>query len=77
MPQNWRLKIAEKHASISVRTMTEVFNLRNKKAENVSAVWGTINEALNEARQFSLAEKVKNYISSCSALDNVIQNNNQ
>lgn len=74
LPQNWRLKIAEKHAGVSVRQITEVFNLRSKNPDQVAIVWGTINEALNAANQTRLADRVQQHIAFCTALNNVIQN---
>ena len=74
LPQNWRLKIAEKHTDISLRQITEVFNLRSKNPDQVAKVWGTINEALNAAEQYDLATRVQKHISFCNVLCNVLQN---
>lgn len=73
LPQNWRTKLAEKHATLTLRHITEVFNLRSKNPDSVRLVWGTINEALKSAEQYNMAAKVQNHISLCTALDNVIQ----
>jgi hypothetical protein len=73
LPQNWRLKMAETHSTLTLRHITEVFNLRSKNPESVRLVWGTINEALNQAGAAELADRVQNHISFCTALDNVIQ----
>jgi hypothetical protein len=73
LPQNWRQKIHENNAGISLRQITEVFNQRTKNLDHNKIVWGAINEVLRNAGQEKLVERVDKCISFCSALYNIIQ----
>lgn len=73
LPFNWRDLIHQKHDSIKLRQITQVFSQQTTNPADNLAVWTEINTCLTNAGKKKLSQKVEKLLSFYSSLCNVSQ----